>query len=58
MKVLSIILAATALATVATAAVDPLASVPQVGQYVRFRSAPRGSNLALSPVDGAEFLAD
>ncbi|KAI9344392.1 alkaline-phosphatase-like protein [Obelidium mucronatum] len=37
------------------AAIDP--STPSTGQKNRFRALPRGSNLALSPVDGAEFLA-
>ncbi|ORY50332.1 alkaline phosphatase-like protein [Rhizoclosmatium globosum] len=37
------------------AAIDP--SVPTVGQQNRYRALPRGSNLALIPVDGAEFLA-
>ncbi|KAJ3230022.1 hypothetical protein HDU81_004814 [Chytriomyces hyalinus] len=37
------------------AAVNP--SVPTTGQQSRFRALPRGSNLAISPVDGAEFLA-
>ncbi|KAI8607204.1 alkaline-phosphatase-like protein, partial [Chytriomyces sp. MP71] len=37
------------------AAVDP--SAPSVGQQNRFRALPRGSNLAISPVDGAEFIA-
>ncbi|KAJ3328922.1 hypothetical protein HDU76_009020, partial [Blyttiomyces sp. JEL0837] len=45
------------LATLASAmaAVDP--SVPQVGQTNRYRALPRNSNLALVPVDGAEFVA-
>ncbi|KAJ3218260.1 hypothetical protein HDU67_006233 [Dinochytrium kinnereticum] len=51
----SLIVAAASVASV-SAAVDPLASVPEVGQYGRFRALPRGSNLALSPVDGAEFV--
>ncbi|KAJ3100396.1 hypothetical protein HDU96_010357 [Phlyctochytrium bullatum] len=57
MKVAAVLAVATGLLAVASAAVDPKASVPTVGQYVRFRSLPRGSNLALSPVDGAEFIA-
>ncbi|KAJ3069238.1 hypothetical protein HDU98_007701 [Podochytrium sp. JEL0797] len=43
------------LAVAAAAAVDP--SAPSVGQHNRYRALPRGSNLALVPVDGAEFLA-
>ncbi|KAJ3043714.1 hypothetical protein HDV00_004487 [Rhizophlyctis rosea] len=47
---------AVALAGAAQAAQNP-ASVPQVGQQNRYRAAPQGSNLAIVPVDGAEFLA-
>ncbi|KAJ3031171.1 UNVERIFIED_CONTAM: hypothetical protein HDU68_006042 [Siphonaria sp. JEL0065] len=42
-------------AALAAAAVDP--STPSVGQQNRYRALPRGSNLAIVPVDGAEFLA-
>ncbi|KAJ3413501.1 hypothetical protein HDV05_007884 [Chytridiales sp. JEL 0842] len=36
---------------------DWLSSVPEPGQFHRYRALPRGSNLAVAPVDGAEFLA-
>ncbi|KAJ3063569.1 hypothetical protein HDU98_000665 [Podochytrium sp. JEL0797] len=51
MQITSLLLLAVATA----AAVDP--SAPSVGQFNRYRALPRGSNLALVPVDGAEFLA-
>ncbi|KAJ3093950.1 hypothetical protein HDU96_001910 [Phlyctochytrium bullatum] len=57
MKVSAILAVAVGLLGVASAAIDPKASVPAPGQFNRFRSLPRGSNLALTPVDGAEFLA-
>ncbi|KAI9351420.1 alkaline-phosphatase-like protein [Obelidium mucronatum] len=40
-----------------TAFAAPDASTPAVGQKNRYRALPRGSNLAIVPVDGAEFLA-
>ncbi|KAJ3078313.1 hypothetical protein HDU99_000649, partial [Rhizoclosmatium hyalinum] len=45
----------TLLLAAAAAAQD--VSAPSVGQKNRYRALPRGSNLALVPVDGAEFLA-
>ncbi|ORY52559.1 alkaline phosphatase-like protein [Rhizoclosmatium globosum] len=53
MQIKSLLVVAAAAASVL--AVDP--SVPTVGQQNRYRALPRGSNLSLVPVDGAEFLA-
>ncbi|KAI9330360.1 alkaline-phosphatase-like protein [Zopfochytrium polystomum] len=52
---LSLAFVALAALASAVAAVDP--STPTTGQAVRYRALPRDSNLALVPVDGAEFLA-
>ncbi|KAI9351428.1 alkaline-phosphatase-like protein [Obelidium mucronatum] len=54
MQIKSLLVLATVAAGV-LAAVDP--STPSVGQQSRYRALPRGSNLAIVPVDGAEFLA-
>ncbi|ORY37891.1 alkaline phosphatase-like protein [Rhizoclosmatium globosum] len=54
MQIQSLLLIAATAARV-FAAIDP--SVPTVGQQHRYRALPRGSNLALVPVDGSEFLA-
>eukprot|EP00842_Homolaphlyctis_polyrhiza_P002015 jgi/Hompol1/2814/HPOL_006209-RA len=42
--------------SLAAAASAASVSQPAIGQYTRYRAAPRNSNIAVVPVDGAEFI--